>query len=80
MYHEVKTKSNFYFKVDENKKFKNLKIYNIKAPGNLHRHPYVILPHENVHIQRWFDTKSLSIETLYEIYALYSHLIDLHIS
>jgi len=46
----VKTKSNFYFSIDENKKEKNLKIYNKKAPGNAHRHPSVILPHENVHI------------------------------
>jgi hypothetical protein len=50
IYKEVKTKSNFYFKVDENKKNKNLKIFNTKAPGNAHRHPSVILPHENVHV------------------------------
>jgi len=50
IYKEVKTRSNFYFSVDENKKEKNLKIYNKKAPGNAHRHPSVILPHENVHI------------------------------
>jgi hypothetical protein len=50
IYKEVKTKSNFYFKVDETKVSKNLKIYNTKAPGNHHRHPSVILPHEHVHI------------------------------
>ena len=50
VYKEVKTKSNFYFSVDENKKTKNLKIFNTKAPGNAHRHPSVILPHENVHV------------------------------
>lgn len=50
IYKEVKTKSNFYFSIDENKRNKNLKIYNKKAPGNAHRHASVILPHENVHI------------------------------
>jgi hypothetical protein len=80
IYKEVKTKSNFYFTVDENKKDKNLKIYNKKAPGNAHRHPSVILPHENVHIQRFFNVKDLTEEKLYEVYAYYSHLIDLHIS
>ena len=80
IYKEVKTKSNFYFSVDEDKKKKNLKIYNTKAPGNAHRHPSVILPHEHVHIQHWWDTKSLTQDKLYEIYGYYSHLIDLHIS
>jgi hypothetical protein len=80
IYKEVKTKSNYYFSVDENKARKNLKIYNKKAPGNAHRHPSVILPHENVHVQRWFNTKDLTEEKLFEIYAYYSHLIDLHIS
>lgn len=80
IYKEVKTKSNFYFSVDENKRSKNLKIYNKKAPGNAHRHPSVILPHENVHIQRFFNVKDLNEEKLFEIYAYYSHLIDLHIS
>ena len=80
VYKEVKTKSNFYFKVDENKVSKNLKVYNTKAPGNHHRHPSVILPHEHVHIQHWFDTDSLTQDKLTEIYAYYSHMIDLHIS
>jgi hypothetical protein len=80
IYKEVKTKSNFFFSIDENKKDKNLKIYNKKAPGNAHRHPSVILPHEHIHIQRYLDTKELTPEKLTEIYAYYSHLIDLHIS
>ena len=49
-YDEVHTKSNFYFTIDENKKERNLKVYNVKAPGNIHRHPSVMLPHEHVHI------------------------------
>ena len=80
IYNEVKTKSNFYFAVDENKKSKNINVINTKAPGNAHRHASVILPHENVHIQRWFNTKDLTEEKLFEIYGYYSHLIDLHIS
>jgi len=50
IYKEVITKSNFYFKIDEDKKDKNLKIYNIKATGVIHRQPSVILDHEHVHI------------------------------
>ena len=80
MYRDVKTKSNFFFKVDENKVSKNLKVYNKKAPGNHHRHPSVILPHEHVHVQHWIETDSLTPEKLNEIYAYYSHMIDLHIS
>jgi len=76
----VKTKSNFYFKIDEAKRQTNLKIYNHKAPGNLHRHPSIALPHEHVHIQHWFDTDNLTEDKLFEIYAYYSHMIDLHIS
>jgi hypothetical protein len=80
VYQEVKTKSNFFFKVDENKVNKNLKIFNVKAPGNHHRHPSVVLPHEHVHITHWFDTEGLNEEKMTEIYAYYSHMIDLHIS
>jgi hypothetical protein len=53
---EVKNKSNFYFSIDDKKGEKNLKIFNIKAPGNIHRHPSVILPHEEVHIQHYLPT------------------------
>ena len=80
IYHEVITKKNFYFAIDENKKDTNLKIFNSKAPGNHHFHPSVILPHENVHIQRWINVKDMTPEKLTEIYAYYSQLIDLHIS
>lgn len=47
---EVITKKNFYFSIDENKKDKNLKVYNFEAPGNKHRHANVILPHEHCDI------------------------------
>jgi hypothetical protein len=79
-YNEVKTKSNFYFAIDENKKEKNIKIYNVKAPGNKFRHPSVMLPHEHVHVQHYIEHENLNDEKLLEIYGYYSHMIDLHIS
>lgn len=72
IYKEAVTKSNFYFSIDENKKDTNLKIFNPKAPGNHHHHPSVILPHESVHIQRWFNVKDLTEDKLTEIYAFYN--------
>jgi hypothetical protein len=79
-YAEVATKSNFYFSLDENKKSKNLKVYDFEAPGNKFRHPNVILPHEHCDIQNYLDTKDLTEDKLFEIYAYYSLLIDMHIA
>ena len=79
-YAEVATKSNFYFSLDENKKSKNLKIYDFEAPGNKFRHPNVILPHEHCDIQNYLDTRDLTEDKLTEIYAYYSLLIDMHIA
>lgn len=79
-YAEVATKSNFYFSIDEGKAAKNLKVYDFEAPGNKHRHPNVILPHEHCDIQNYMDTKDLSEDKLVEIYAYYSLLIDMHIA
>ena len=79
-YDEVATKSNFYFSVDEKKKGKNLKIYDFEAPGNKYRHPNVILPHEHCDVQHYIDTKDLTEDKLFEIYAYYSLLIDMHIA
>ena len=59
-YAEVATKSNFYFSIDENKKSKNLKVYDFEAPGNKYRHPNVILPHEHCDIQHYLDTSNLT--------------------
>ncbi len=59
-YAEVATQSNFYFKIDESKVKKNLKVYDFKAPGNKYRHPNVILPHEHCDIQHYIDTKDLT--------------------
>ena len=80
IYHEVKTKSNFYFAVDESKLDKNLRIYKKTAPGVIYHKPSVILEHEHVHIQHYLDTRTLKGDKLYEIYAYYNYLIDLHIS
>jgi len=79
-YAEVATKSNFYFSLDENKKSKNLKVYDFEAPGNKFRHPNVILPHEHCDIQNYLDTRDLTEDKLTEIYAYYSLLIDMHIA
>ena len=77
---EVATKSNFYFSYDEKKVDKNLRVWDINAPGNKFRHPNVILPHEHVDIQHFIDTKSLTEEKLFEIYGYYSLMIDMHIA
>ena len=52
----------------------------MNAPGNKFRHPNVILPHENVHIQRYIDTSNLTEDKLFEIYGYYSLMIDMHIA
>lgn len=54
-YDEVVTKQNFYFSVDEHKKDKNLKVWNMNAPGNKYRHPQVILPHDHVSPSHYID-------------------------
>ena len=79
-YTEVATKSNFYFSIDEGKRDKNLKVFNMNAPGNHFRRPNVILPHENVHIQNYIDTNNLTDDKLFEIYGYYSLLVDMHIA
>jgi hypothetical protein len=80
VYAEVATHSNFYFKYDGNKVDKNLAVYNFEAPGNKHRHPNVILPHEHCDIQHFLDTKDLTQDKLFEIYAYSSLLVDMHIA
>lgn len=79
-YAEVATKSNYYFNVDENKKNKNLRVYDFNAPGNKYRHPNVILPHEHCDIQHYVNTADLTEDKLFEIYAYYSLMIDMHIA
>lgn len=49
-FQEVKDRENFYFSIDSKKKEKNIRVYNVKAPGNTHRHPSVALPHEHIHV------------------------------
>lgn len=54
-YQEVVTKENFFFKVDEKKKERNMKVWNMKAPGNKFRKPQVILPHEHITPSHYID-------------------------
>ena len=77
---EVATKSNFFFNIDENKREKNLRIFDINAPGNIHREPNVILPHEHTDVQNFMETKTLTEDKLFEVYAYYSLMIDMHIA
>lgn len=74
------TKSNFFFNINENKRDTNKRVHNFKAPGNPHRHPSVVVPHEGVHPQDQIDVSELTKEKLVEIYAYYQYMIDLHIS
>lgn len=80
VYAEVATNSSYFFKYDANKVDKNLAVYNFEAPGNKYRHPNVILPHEHCDIQHYVDTKDLTQDKLFEIYAYYSLLVDMHIA
>jgi len=77
---EVATNSNYFFSYDSNKASKNLKVFDIKAPGNKFRHPNVILPHEHIDVQHYIETKTLTEDKLFEIYAYYSLMVDMHIA
>ena len=79
-YDEVVTKENFFFKVDEAKRERNLAIHDMTAPGNKHRKPQVILPHEHIHIDHYIDLDGKDKDQLMELYGHYSYLIDLHIA
>jgi len=61
---EVVSKKSMYFDFDEDKKDKNIKIYNFDAPGNSNRTPNVIIPHGRVNIQNYVDAKSLTPEKM----------------
>jgi hypothetical protein len=77
---EVATNSNYFFSYDAKKASKNLKVFDIKAPGNKFRHPNVILPHEHIDVQHYIETKTLTEDKLFEIYAYYSLMVDMHIA
>lgn len=77
---DVVTRKNFYFNVDENKKSKNIKVNNIRAPGNKYHKVQYILPHEHVNVQNYLDTSDLSKDKLFEIYGYYAFLVDMHIA
>lgn len=77
---EVKERSSFFFRYDDNRVETNLHIFDDKAPGNRFHQPSIAIPHEGVHIQRYIDTSTLTPEKMTEIYAYYQFLIDLHIA
>lgn len=74
------TKENFFFKVDEHKKTKNLAVVDITAPGNTFRKPRCILPHEHVNISNFVDIDGQNKEQMMEIYGHYAYMIDMHIA
>lgn len=79
---EVDQRSSFFFpsNLDLNKVTWNTEIHDFDAPGNRFKHESVVLPHEHVHPQHYFDIAALTPEKEQEIYGLYSYLVDLHIS
>ena len=80
-YNEVITRKNFFFQVDETKRDKNLVLSNVNAPGNKHRVPHYILPHEHIHHQHFIDTTGADDDDKrFELYGYYSYLVDLHIA
>lgn len=79
-YDEVITKENFFFKVDEQKKARNMQIANMNAPGNKYRKPSVILPHEHTSANHYIDVDGQDKDQIMEIYGHYAYLIDMHIA
>ena len=79
-YDEVITKENFFFKVDEQKKARNLQVRNMNAPGNKHRKPQAILPHEHVSPNHYIDVDGQNPDQMMEIYGHYAYMIDMHIA
>ena len=77
---EVDIRGNFYMKYDANKLKNNMRVHDAKAPGIDKNKPSYVLPHSHVHPQHYIDVDSLTEEKLWDIYALYSHLIELHIT
>ena len=59
---------------------KNLAVRNINAPGNKHRKPNCILPHEHVPLENHLSVNELTEDKLMDVYAYYSYMIDLHIA
>ena len=79
-YDEVITKENFFFKVDEKKRERNLQIRDMTAPGNKYRKPSCILPHEHVSPNHYIDVDGNDPDQMMEIYGHYAYMIDMHIA
>lgn len=76
----VEERSSFFFKYNANKANVNLKIFDEHAPGNIHKHISIVVPHEHVHPQHQIDAQSMTQEDIQQLYALYTYYVDLHIS
>jgi hypothetical protein len=79
-YNQIEDRSSFFFKYDNKKKDKNLKIYDIMSPGNKHRKLSMVYPHEHVHPQHQIDAQSMTEDDIQQLYGLYTYYVDLHIS
>ena len=79
-YEQVVTKENFFFKVDEKKKSRDMKVWNMKAPGNKFRKPSCILPHEHISPSHYIDVDGNDKDQMMEIYGHYAYMIDMHIA
>ena len=79
-YDEVITKENFFFKVDEKKRERNLQVRDMTAPGNKYRKPSCILPHEHVSPNHYIDVDGNDPDQMMEIYGHYAYMIDMHIA
>lgn len=77
---DIEKRTSFFYSYDNNKVNTNKKIYDVHAPGNIHKKPSMIVPHEHVHPQHLIDAESLTEEDIQELYGLYTYYIDLHIS
>lgn len=55
-------------------------MHNFEAPGNIHRKPTTILPHEHIKQTGYLDTTGMTEEKEWELFGYYSFLVDLHIA
>lgn len=79
-YKDVEERKSFFFKYDNKKLEKNKQIYDIRAPGNVHRKISYIAPHEHIHPQHHIDVENLTEDDITTLYAYYTYYIDFHIS
>lgn len=78
-YKDIEVRKSFFFKYDNKKRDWNKKIYDVQAPGNIHRKINYIVPHEHIHPQHHIDVASLTEDDIQQLYAYYTLYIDFHI-